>query len=181
MAEKYAGHTFTPVDTTLPIDHTQRIDELSGRQGDNMRTAYIQLMQTSNGVQTPWNLGGHSVELGGKDYAGKVKLTNTATVMNPTKGLVALQIPAQFYQAVGQYQQAFLRILQGSQVVSTVDVEFNVFENGLAMTTTDSTNYIASIDSQIKQLNTLISPVDTKLSTLNSAANTIEDTCKDYL
>lgn len=181
MTEKYANHVFTPVDTTLPIDHTQRIDELSGRQGDNMRTAYLQLMQTENGVQTPWNLGGYTVELGGKDAAGKVKLTNTATIMNPVKGLVALKIPAPFYQTAGQYQQAFLRILKENNVVSTVDVEFNVFENTFAMTTAESLNYIGTIDDQVKQLNSMISPLDTKLSTLNSASDTIESTFKAYL
>ena len=56
MTEKYAGHYYTPIDTTLPSDDTTAIQELSGRQGDNMRTAYLQLMQTTGG-------GAKSVEL----------------------------------------------------------------------------------------------------------------------
>lgn len=36
----YAGHTYTQVDTTFNGDVAVKIDELSGRQGDNMRPVF---------------------------------------------------------------------------------------------------------------------------------------------
>lgn len=44
----YAGHTYTQVDTTFNGDVAVKIDELSGRQGDNMRPVYLQLVQTTS-------------------------------------------------------------------------------------------------------------------------------------
>ncbi len=177
----FGGITYTPVDTTIPADTTHRINELSGRQGDNMRSAYIQLVRTSNGVTTPWKLNGYTVQLGGRDYSGKVKLTDTCTITNVAKGMVVVKVPSAFYQAVGEYQSAFLRIMQGTEVVSTVNVAFEVFENTLAISSGDSVIYLGAVDNQIKQLNSLISPLDTKLSTLNTNADTIESTFKAYL
>ena len=57
----FGGHTYTQVDTTLAADVTAKIDELSGRQGDDLRPAYLQLVHTNGGVTSAWNLGSYSV------------------------------------------------------------------------------------------------------------------------
>lgn len=169
MTEKYAGHYYTPIDTTLPSDDTTAIQELSGRQGDNMRTAYLQLMQTSGGVQSSWNLSGYTIKLSGKDSAGVVKTTTTASVVNATKGLVNLSIPSAFYQAAGDYQRAFLQILKDSQVVSTVNVGISVYENGLAITTSQSELYLDSVAQAEQSALALYEPLTTQTKALQTA------------
>lgn len=169
MTEKYAGHYYTPIDTTLPSDDTTAIQELSGRQGDNMRTAYLQLMQTSGGVQSAWNLSGYTIKLSGKDSAGVVKTTTTASVVNATKGLVNLSIPSAFYQATGDYQRAFLQILKDSQVVSTVNVGISVYENGLAITTSQSELYLDSVAQAEQSALAMYDPLTTQIKALQTA------------
>ena len=176
----YAGHTYTQVDTTFNGDVAVKIDELSGRQGDNMRPVYLQLVQTSGGVTTPWNLSNRSVELGGKDYQGRVKLTNTATVTNAAKGMILLSVPGAFYQTVGDYQSAYLRIMQGSTVVSTINVAFTVYQDGLAMTTGDSVTYIGQISQLVAQANALVDPLNTKIKSASSAADAVSTAVKAY-
>lgn len=177
----FGGHTYTQVDTTLSADVTAKIDELSGRQGDNMRPAYLQLTRTDDGVTSAWNLGSYSVQLGGKDYAGKIKLTNTATIMNAAKGLVLIKIPAAFYQAVGDYQSAFIRIMNGDDVVSTVNVEFSVFENSLAISSGDSITYLGEITDQVKQMQALIDPINTQVQAIQSTLSAVQSSAKSYL
>ena len=176
----YAGHTYTQVDTTFNGDVAVKIDELSGRQGDNMRLVYLQLVQTSSGVTTPWNLSNRGVELGGKDYQGRVKLTNTATVTNAAKGLIILSVPSAFYQTVGDYQSAYLRIVQGSTVVSTVNVAFSVYQDGLALTSGESVTYISQISQLVAQANALVDPLKTKIESTSSAADAVSTAVKAY-
>lgn len=177
----FGGHTYTQVDTTLAADVTAKIDELSGRQGDNMRPAYLQLTRTDDGVTSAWNLGSYSVQLGGKDYAGKIKLTNTATIMNAAKGLVLIKIPVAFYQAVGDYQSAFIRIMNGDDVVSTVSVAFSVFENTLAISSGDSVTYLGSLEDKIKQAQALIDPINTQVQAIQSTLSAVQSAAKSYL
>ncbi|WJD84210.1 BppU family phage baseplate upper protein [Limosilactobacillus fermentum] len=177
----FGGHTYTQVDTTLAADVTAKIDELSGRQGDNMRPAYLQLVHTAGGVTSAWNLGSYSVQLGGKDSAGKIKLTNTATIMNAAKGLVLIKIPAAFYQAVGDYQSAFIRIMNGDDVVSTVSVAFSVFENTLAISSGDSITYLGSLEDKIKQAQALIDPINIQVKAIQSTLSAVQSAAKSYL
>lgn len=173
MTEKYAGHYYTAVDTTIPEDTTVKLDELSGRVGDNMRPVYLQLMQTSGGTQVPWNLSGKTIQLGGKDASGVVKTTNTATVVNAAKGLVNLQVPGAFYQASGAYQTAYLQILDGSNVISTVNVDFNVFDNGLAISTSQSDTYLASVAATEQSALAMYDPLTTQTKALQAAQDTL--------
>lgn len=177
----FGGHTYTQVDTTLAADVTAKIDELSGRQGDNLRPAYLQLVHTNGGVTSAWNLGSYSVQLGGKDYAGKIKLTNTATIMNAAKGLVLIKIPAAFYQAVGDYQSAFIRIMNGDDVVSTVNVAFSVFENSLAISSGDSVTYLGEVTDQVKQAQAQIDPINTQVQAIQSTLSAVQSSAKSYL
>lgn len=177
----FGGHTYTQVDTTLAADVTAKIDELSGRQGDNMRPAYLQLVHTDGGVTSAWNLGSYSVQLGGRDYAGKIKLTNTATIMNAAKGLVLIKIPAAFYQAVGDYQSAYISIMNGDDVVSTVNVAFSVFENSLAISSGDSITYLGEVTDQVKQAQALIDPINTQVQAIQSTLSAVQSSAKSYL
>lgn len=178
----YANRTYTQVDTTFNGDVAVKLDELSGRQGDNMRTVYLQLVQTVDGANapTPWNLDGYTVELGGMDSQGRVKLTNTATVTNSAKGLVALSVPGAFYQVVGDYQSAYLRIMQGSTVVSTVNVAMSVYQDGLALTSGESVNYIGQVSQLVAQANALIDPLTTKIESASSATDAVSTAVKAY-
>lgn len=178
---KFGGRIYTQVDTTIPADVTAKIEQLNGRQGDNMRPAYLQLVRSDDGVVSPWNLSGCKVELGGKDYSGKVKLTNTATIMNAAKGMITLQIPAAFYQTVGDYQQAYLRILKDNQVVSTVNVALTVFESGLAISTGDSVTYLGGIQSQIDQAQARINPLNSQVSAIQGTLGAVQSSAKAYL
>ena len=173
MAYKYANRYYTTIDTTLPSDDTTAIQELSGRQGDNLRVAYLQLVQTSGGVQSPWNLSGYTVTLSGKDSAGVVKTTNTATVVNAVNGLINLSIPSAFYQAAGDYQRAFLQILNGSQVVSTVNVAISVYESGLAITTSQSETYLDSVSKAEQAALAMYGPLTTQTQALQSAQDNL--------
>ena len=173
MAYKYANRYYTTIDTTLPSDDTTAIQELSGRQGDNLRVAYLQLAQTSGGVQSPWNLSGYTVTLSGKDSAGVVKTTNTATIANAVNGLINLSIPSAFYQAAGDYQRAFLQILNGSQVVSTVNVGISVYESGLAITTSQSETYLDSVSKAEQAALAMYDPLTTQTKALQSAQDSL--------
>ncbi len=177
----FGGHTYTQVDTTLAADVTAKIDELSGRQGDNMRPAYLQLVHTDGGVTSAWNLGSYSVDLCGEDFAGKVKSTNTATIMNAAKGLTLLKIPAAFYQSVGDYRSAFIRIMNGNEVVSSVRVAFTVFENTLAISSGDSVTYLGSVEDKIKQAQALIDPINTQVQAIQSTLSAVQSAAKSYL
>lgn len=178
---KFGGRIYTQVDTTIPADVTAKIEQLNGRQGDNMRPAYLQLVRSDDGVVSPWNLSGCKVELGGKDYSGKVKLTNTATIMNAAKGMITLQIPAAFYQTVGDYQQAYLRILKDNQVVSTVNVALTVFESGLAISTGDSVTYLGGIQAQVDQAQARINPLNTQVNAIQGTLDAVQGAAKGYL
>lgn len=173
MAYTYANRSYTTIDTTLPSDDTTAIQDLSGRQGDNLRVAYLQLAQTSGGVQSPWNLSGCTVTLSGTDSVGVVKTTNTATVVNAAKGLINLSIPSAFYQAVGDYQRAFLQILNGSQVVSTVNVSISVYESGLAITTSQSEIYLDSVAKAEQAALAMYDPLTTQTKALQSAQDNL--------
>lgn len=173
MAYKYANRYYTTIDTTLPSDDTTAIQDLSGRQGDNLRVAYLQLAQTSGGVQSPWNLSGCTVTLSGTDNVGVVKTTNTATVVNAVKGLIKLSIPSAFYQAAGDYQRAFLQILNGSQVVSTVNVAISVYESGLAITTSQSETYLDSVAKAEQAALAMYEPLTTQTKALQSAQDSL--------
>lgn len=146
-----------------------------------MRPAYLQLVHTNGGVTSAWNLGSYSVQLGGKDYAGKIKLTNTATIMNAAKGLVLIKIPAAFYQAVGDYQSAFIRIMNGDDVVSTVNVAFSVFENSLAISSGDSVTYLGEVTDQVKQAQAQIDPINTQVQAIQSTLSAVQSSAKSYL
>lgn len=178
MAYTYANRSYTTIDTTLPSDDTTAIQDLSGRQGDNQRVAYLQLAQTSGGVQSPWNLSGCTVTLSGKDSAGVVKTTNTATVVNAVKGLINLSIPSAFYQAAGNYQRAFLQILNGSQVVSTVNVAISVYESGLAITTSQSEIYLDSVAKAEQAALAMYDPLTTQTKALQSAQDNLSTEMK---
>lgn len=178
MSYKYANRSYTTIDTTLPSDDTTAIQDLSGRQGDNLRVAYLQLVQTSGGVQSPWNLSGCTVTLSGRDNVGVVKTTNTATVVNAVKGLINLSIPSAFYQAAGDYQRAFLQILNGSQVVSTVNVAISVYESGLAITTSQSEIYLDSVAKAEQAALAIYDPLTTQTKALQSAQDSLNTEMK---
>ena len=172
------GHSYVQIQTVLPVDAVTIVDELNGRQGDNMRDVYIQLL--GQGDQ-PRALNGGGVDLVGRDSAGVIKQTNTATVINDRQGLIKLEVPAPFYQAVGEFQDAFLRIKdENGKVVSSIRVGMTVIKNQVVITQSESTLYIKTIDDLINQLKGKIDDADTLADTAQKTAQNLMDLLKTY-
>ncbi|MDY5628840.1 BppU family phage baseplate upper protein [Limosilactobacillus coleohominis] len=172
------GHSYVQIQTVLPVDAVTIVDELNGRQGDNMRDVYIQLL--GQGDQ-PRALNGGGVDLVGRDSAGVIKQTNTATVINDRQGLIKLEVPAPFYQAVGEFQDAFLRIKdENGKVVSSIRVGMTVIKNQVVITQSESTLYIKTIDDLINQLKVKIDDADTLADTAQKTAQNLMDLLKTY-
>lgn len=170
------GHSYVQIQTVLPVDAVTIVDELNGRQGDNMRDVYIQLL--GQGDQ-PRALNGGGVDLVGRDSAGVIKQTNTATVINDRQGLIKLEVPAPFYQAVGEFQDAFLRIKdENGKVVSSIRVGMTVIKNQVVITQSESTLYIKTIDDLINQLKVKIDDADTLADTAQKTAQNLMDLLK---
>lgn len=172
------GHSYVQIQTVLPVDAVTIVDELNGRQGDNMRDVYIQLL--GQGDQ-PRALNGGGVDLVGRDSAGVIKQTNTATVISDRQGLIKLEVPAPFYQAVGEFQDAFLRIKdENGKVVSSIRVGMTVIKNQVVITQSESTLYIKTIDDLINQLKVKIDDADTLADTAQKTAQNLMDLLKTY-
>lgn len=172
------GHSYVQIQTVLPVDAVTIVDELNGRQGDNMRDVYIQLL--GQGDQ-PRALNGGGVDLVGRDSAGVIKQTNTATVINDRQGLIKLEVPAPFYQAVGEFQDAFLRIKdENGKVVSSIRIGMTVIKNQVVITQSESTLYIKTIDDLINQLKVKIDDADTLADTAQKTAQNLMDLLKTY-
>lgn len=172
------GHSYVQIQTVLPVDAVTIVDELNGRQGDNMRDVYIQLLEQGD---QPRALNGGGVDLVGRDSAGVIKQTNTATVINDRQGLIKLEVPAPFYQAVGEFQDAFLRIKdENGKVVSSIRVGMTVIKNQVVITQSESTLYIKTIDDLINQLKVKIDDADTLADTAQKTAQNLMDLLKTY-
>ncbi len=156
------GKVYTQVETVLDIDQVLEVDQLNGRQGDNWRDVNLQIMQNGK----PRNLSNYSVDLMGKDSAGKIKYTNKATINDAANGLVTLKVAAPFYQAEGPYQEAFIRVVDNNgTVVSSISVRMEVIKNSLILTTGESANFAETIDDLFAKANEQMKIVNTGITT----------------
>lgn len=129
------------LDTTVSADRTTMIPAMNGHQGDNGRVVPFVVVEGPN--QRPKNMQGMSIDLVGTDHDGRVKISGaTYKPINMAVGMLDFTIPGAFYQAVGDYQQAYFRIKDSnSQVVSTINVAFTTLAGADYMTTGDSRIY----------------------------------------
>ena len=178
MAQAEKQGRYAIVDTTLTKVDATLIDALSGRQGDRGRIVYF-AMKDGN---LPHNLDGQDVQLSVKDAAGKVKiLTGIYDVISATAGLFSMLIPAEFYQAAGDVEEAYLSLIDNNNtVISTIPIAFTVFPNGIIISANASKEYLSSvqdlIDAANKKINDLQSGIDvqqTAYETLQQALDNI--------
>lgn len=136
------------LDTTVDPDRTAQIPAMSGRQGDTMRKVSLAFVDDG----TPHDLTNSTVELRAQDSAGVVKISdNVLNWLTREGGLLQFGIPAQFYANPGEYQHAYFVITDkdsegNATSTSTVNVDFEVIENGIELTASDTHIYISSVD-----------------------------------
>lgn len=173
---------YVVIDTTLSITDSTPIKELNGRQGDNGRIVYFALKDG----RLPHNLDGQDVALEVKDAAGKVKvLTGIYDMISATAGLFSMLIPAEFYQAAGDVEEAYLAVIDDkNMVVSSIPIAFTVYANGIIISANASKDYINTINELIKNVQEDVEDIQSTIDTqkLNfNALKTLADSIKNMI
>lgn len=173
---------YAVIDTTLTKTDATVVPALSGRQGDNGRVVYFALKDGN----LPHNLDGQDVQLSVKDAAGKVKvLTGIYDMISATAGLFSMLIPAEFYQAAGNVEEAYLAVIDDkNMVISSIPITFTVFANGVIISANASKDYINTINELIKNVQgdveNIQSMIDTQKLNFN-ALKTLADSIKNMI
>lgn len=169
---------FVVIDTTLTKTDATLVDELSGRQGDNGRIVYFALKDGN----LPHNIDGQDVKLSVKDASGKVKvLTGIYDRINVTAGLFSMLIPAEFYQAAGDVEEAYLSVIDNAgTTISSIPITFTVFANGVIISANASKDYIDSIQNFLDEFNKRITTTSNNLETVRTAVNSLNDAITNY-
>ena len=144
------------LDTTVDSTQTATIAAMSGRQGDKMRAVPIAFVDDGQ----PRDLTNTKIELRAQDSSGIVKISDK--ILNPvsmTGGLIVFGVPEPFYESPGEMQHAYFVLTDKTatgddQVVSTVNVDFEVLENGIEVSKASSQIYVSSIDDMLKEAKT---------------------------
>lgn len=145
------------LDTTVGIDRSVAVPQLSGRQGDNGRLLFFQIMDGN----VPHNMDGQKLVLVGKDNTGTPKVADSMTAIDSSAGgRVQFKVPGQFYQADGPYNIAYFQIKKTDtdEVISTINVNFEVLESATIMTTGQSEIYNSEMLNRIETLNSNLAP-----------------------
>lgn len=155
------------------VNSTTLVPALNGRQGDNNREVFLWL---KNGKQG-YDLTGKTVTLYVKDAAGVVK---TASTMNDQTGLstghFSLLIPSAVYQAPGAVQDSYIQIKQDDTVITSIPVAFNVVENTMLVTQTQSETYLDSVQKLVDDANTRLSATTSNLTAVENAIDALKIT-----
>lgn len=174
----FQGAKYVVIDTVIPGDQSYYVEQFNGRQGDNKRLVNICLQQDGKF----WNLGNYKVQLVGRDAEDVLKATETAIVINAARGLVRLAVPADFYQATGEYIDAFLQIVDDSgTIISSVRVDFEVLFNGTLISKVESQLYLGQISEFIKAAQAQIDTIATDVKSTQQSATAINDLLNTYL
>ena len=144
------------LDTTVDSTQTATIAAMNGRQGDKMRAVPIAFVDDGQ----PRDLTSTKIELRAQDSSGIVKISDK--ILNPvsmTGGLIVFGVPEPFYESPGEVQHAYFVLTDKTatgddQVVSTVNVDFTVLENGIDVSQASSKIYVSSIDDMLKEAKT---------------------------
>lgn len=169
---------YAVVDTTLSITDATVIKELNGRQGDNGRVVYFALKDG----RLPHNLNGQDVKLSVKDAAGKVKvLAGIYDLISATAGLFSMLIPAEFYQAAGDVEEAYLAVFDDKNTtISSIPISFTVFPNGIILSANASKDYINTVNKITADFNQQIKQLNNNVSATRSAYKSLDDALKTY-
>ncbi len=129
------------LDTTVSADTIVKMPQMNGHQGDNGRVIPLTVVQGPNHL--PMNMQGKSIDLVGTDHDGRVKVSGaTFKPIDLSVGTLDFTIPGAFYQALGDYQQAYFRIKDNNnQVISTINVAFSTLAGADYLTLGDSKIY----------------------------------------
>lgn len=150
------------VDTQVKRDTSVVVPELNGHQGDNQRVLKLAIKDGDY----PHNLDGEYLALVGKDANGVPKASiKTQSVIKASAGYIEFTVPGSFYQATGEYPIAYFELRRNGsdQVISTINVRFDVMESGIIMTTGQSDIYNDYVDTRIsyytKKIDSLFSQI----------------------
>lgn len=163
---------FAVIDTTLTKTDATVIPALSGRQGDNGRVVYFAIKDGN----LPHNLDGQDVQLSVKDAAGKVKvLTGIYDMISATAGLFSMLIPAEFYQAAGDVEEAYLAVIDDkNMVISSIPITFTVFANGIIISANASKEYLSGVQELIDASNQKIADLQSGVNVQQTAYETLQ-------
>ena len=176
---KIHGQSYVQIQTVLPVDAVLAVDELNGRQGDNMRDVYIQLMGQDN---KPRPLNGGSVDLIGRDSSDVIKYTNTAVVMDDHLGCIRLDVPKNFYEAPGDYDGAYLRIKDNKdKVVSSIQVKMTVIEDQMLISQSESTMYLKTVDDIIQSMSQKVEDAEVMAKAAQDATHALTTQIASYV
>ena len=175
---EYRGTKYVNIDTVIPSDQSYWAHEVNGRQGDNMRLVNVCLR--NDGVA--WNLGNYTVDLVGRDAEGVLKATNTTQKILAEKGLIRVSVPKQFYQSVGDYQEAFLEIKDNDgTVISSVRVAFTVWANNTLISRIESKMYLGEVNQFMKQCEDSIDLIQNDVAAVKQQSSALNDLLQTYM
>lgn len=161
---------FYTIETTLPNDSSYIVPSLNGRQGDSGREIPVRL--TNNNL--PMDLTGYTVYIMGKDSSGAIKIVSNNTITSPSTGRVTVTMPAAMYQAAGEYTEFWLEIREGDQVISSVNLNVQVWKNDIILTAGASADYIDLVTQTIATINAKVKTLTDSLALIESQANTMQ-------
>ncbi|WP_248719359.1 BppU family phage baseplate upper protein, partial [Convivina intestini] len=165
---------YVELNTELSTNSATIVDALNGRQGDNNREVHLWI---KNG-QSNYDLTNKTVTLEVKDSAGVVK---TASTMNDTSGITtgrfSLLIPGMFYQAPGPVMEAFIVIKanDNTTVLSTIPISFQVIENNIMITQSQSKLYLDGVQQVIDEFNSRFKGASQNLEAMTTAVKSLQD------
>ena len=146
------------LDVNVSADHVTSIGAMNGHEGDNGRVIPFVLVKNQSGQGSkPYNLENKTIDLVGTDSTGKLKVGGGYQPQSPAVGTFDFTMPAPFFQATGDYQNAYFRIKDGNvQVVSTINVKFTVVEGVGYLSSGDSQIYNQNIQTMIQDSENLV-------------------------
>lgn len=102
----------------------------------------------------PYDLTGYQLGFYGRDAKGVAKIALQDPVGPAIEaGRVTFKMPGAAFQAAGQYQEAWFRIEKDGQLVSSLNIKFNVLENNVEFGVNDEP-YYSDIELMIKKFKT---------------------------
>lgn len=169
---------YVVVNTLLNTTDTTIVDQMNGRIGDSGRLVYFAV---KDGMQVH-DLTSQDAFIRAKDAAGKIKqVTGIAERIKPSAGLFSMYLPAEFYQASGEIEEAYLAITDSKgNVVSSVPLTFRVLENNMIITSNGSKDYIDQIDKFVDEMRDKIDSLSDSIDSQNRAYISLRDALDVY-
>lgn len=167
------SNKYVQLNTQLTTEQATVIPAMNGRQGDNNRQVFFQVKDGDMNH----NLNGQTVQLAVMDSKEVPKVLSGAyTVDNAAIGRFSLMIPWNFYQASGDSVQGFIRFLEGDTVVSSIPIQYTVYQNRLTFTQTESKAFLSDVDDMVAKANAKFEPIEQQLSAAQTSSKILTDT-----